>query len=343
MIVKVLFNLSLCISLFLPTNVFAKKPKITLKVASVTPEGTPWAEIAKKTKKSIIKQAKKKLPEYKIRVKTYMGGVLGGEKSIIRRVKRGQVDIFGGTVGAMATDVPELGALELPYLFNDYKNIDYVLDNIIQSVAKEVLLKKGYIFMMWGENGFRHLANNTKQIKTVNDIKGLKIRSQESQLYINTYKAWGASPVPIAIPEVLSALQTGVVDSYDQTLLFVLATSWYTTSKYLSLTKHIYQPGIVVASKLKYDKYPKPLQEIVVGDWSKIRNKYTKKIRSLEKVLIERLEKTGVEIYQPNKKELETFKKGLQVVYDKFRKKQSPLGKKLMMQVLVHQKKINKK
>ena len=152
---------------------------------------------------------------------------------------------------------------------------------------------------------------------------------------------WGASPVPISVPEVLSALQTGVVDSFGQTLLFTFASSWYTAIKHITLSKHIYQPGAILASKAKFEKYPKELQNIFTGDWSKIRKKYANKIRKMDKILVERLQAAGVKVHRLSAKDRAGFRKGLQVVYDNFRKKQSPMGKKLLRKILEYQK--NKK
>ena len=335
-LIKVLL-IALFVGLISPQSVFAKKKKLVIKIGSVAPGGTPWAKLAENLKKEIAKGAKKTVTDRKSKVKLYLGGILGGEKSVLRRVKKGEIDLFGGSLGVVATDVPELGVIELPYLFPSYKHADEVLDNIVKKDFIKLLRKKGYVFMLWSENGYRNVATKEKAIISPGDIKGLKIRAQEQAIYTNTYKSWGASPVPIAVPEVLSALQTGVVDGFDQTLLFTFATSWYTAIKHYSLTGHIYQPGICLLSEKKYNKYPKPFQHWIMNNdplWEKYRKSSTKQVRKISKILITNLKKANVNVYKLSNKEKKLFAAKVQPVYDKYNKTSTKDGKRILAKIL---------
>src|SRR5690606_28549620 len=147
------------------------------------------------------------------------------------------------SVGALAGKyVPELNVFELPFLFESDAEVDFVLDKLRPDV-KKLLDQRGFVFGMWAENGWHGYGAKGRCVQKPEDMIGLKMRSQESRIHLETYKAFGASPVELPVPEVLSSLQTGVVDGFSNTPLFSFATSWYQGVDHFSYTKHMYQPG----------------------------------------------------------------------------------------------------
>jgi TRAP-type C4-dicarboxylate transport system substrate-binding protein len=130
--------------------------------------------------------------------------------------------------------------------------------------VKKLLAQRGFVFGMWAQNGWHGYAVKGKCIEKPEDMVGLKMRSQESKIHLDTYKAFGASPVALPVPEVLSSLQTGVVDGFSNTPLFSFATSWYQGITHYTYTKHIFQPALIVYSKKWFDKQPKNLQAILI-------------------------------------------------------------------------------
>ena len=229
-------------------SIAAQAQTIVAKVGSVAPEGTPWAEWIEGIKARMDKDTGGKL-----KLKIFLGGKLGGEKEMVEETKNGNLHLFGGSTGSVATWVPELNVLELPFIFTSDAEADFVLDKLREKVAK-LLEAKGFVMVMWAENGWHGYGVKGKCIEKVEDMKGLKMRSQESYVHIETYKAFGASPVEMAVPEVLGALQTGTVDGYSNTPLFSFATSWYNGITHYSYTKHIYQPALMVVSKKWFDQ-----------------------------------------------------------------------------------------
>lgn len=276
---------------------------ITVKVASVAPSGTPWMDTMVTIKKKVESDS-----AGQIKVKLYPGGQLGGENEIIAGVRKGRIQVAGITAGAMANIVPELNVLELPYLFDNLQEADYILDNHLYEPVKELLAKKGFILVSWAENGYRNIGSKNKLVKLPEDLKGIKIRSQESKVHLEFWKKVGASAVPIAVPEVLPALQTGVVDSFDNTPLFTLAAEWQTTIKYFTYTQHIYQPGMVVVSKTFFDSLSPEMQKVMMGDGNGIAKDSRAGVRALDSKLLSTLKKTGVETYTPSSSELQQWK-----------------------------------
>jgi TRAP-type C4-dicarboxylate transport system substrate-binding protein len=221
----------------------AQAQTVTVKAGSVAPEGTPWSEWLDGVKARIEKET-----AGKVKMKNYLGGKLGGEKEMVEEVKNGTLQIFGGSAAALGGLVPEIGVFELPFIFTSDAEADHVLDKLREPVSK-LLSAKGFTMIMWAENGWHGYGVKGKCVAQASELKGLKMRSQESFIHIETYKALGASPVEMAVPEVMGALQTGTVDGYSNTPLFSFATSWYNGITHFTYTKHIYQPGILVVSK----------------------------------------------------------------------------------------------
>ncbi len=302
----------------------ADEPEFVLKVATVAPAGTPWAKQLSRLKKTIKTES-----EGRIKVKTYLGGALGDEIATAEATKRGTVQIFGGTAGALAQQIPELAVLELPYLFDKEKTADNVLDNVIRGDIHDLMWERGYKLLFFSENGYRSIGSSFP-ISSPADLANRKMRSQESDVHLNTWRALGGSPVPIAVTEVLSALQTGVVDGFDNTPLFAFAASWYQAITHFTLTEHIYQPGIVVASRKFWESLPADLQTIVQGDPAKLAKKGRRGVRSIKDLLVQNFVDAGIELKKLSSSERAAFKATAGQVHDKFRKSTTDAGKNLL-------------
>jgi tripartite ATP-independent transporter DctP family solute receptor len=288
---------------------------IVLKLATVAPTGTPWTDQIAKLKKDIKEKSGGRL-----KLKPFPGGALGPEVETAEACKRGTIDIFAGSSGALASAVPELECLELPYLFPDLAKADKVLDEVVYEDIKRILLSRGYVFGFWGESGERSMGS-IFPINGLADLKGKKMRSQEAQVHIDFWSAIGASPVPIAITETLSSLQTGVVDGFDNTPLFTFAASLYQAVGHFTLTKHIYQPGIIVMSKKTWDKLPPDLQAIMFEDPAKLAKQSRRGVRAMNPQLIENFKNAGIAVNELSKSDRAGFASAAAVAHAAFSKR----------------------
>lgn len=289
----------------------ARADPVVVRMGSVAPEGTPWAEWVEGVKKRIESQSKGQL-----KVKLFLAGKLGGEKEMVEDVKKGALQMFGGSVGALASQqVPELNVFELPYLFESDAEADHVL-NAVRPQVKALLLERGFVMSMWSENGWHGYGVKGKCVKTPDDMKGMKMRSQESSIHLETYRAFGASPVEMPVPEVLSALQTGTVDGFSNTPLFSFATSWYTGITHYTYTRHIYQPALIVLSKKWHDTLP-PDQQKLVTDPTEEANGF-KLVRALTEPLIENFGAAGKTVCRLKPEELKVWAQKARPVWDGF-------------------------
>jgi tripartite ATP-independent transporter DctP family solute receptor len=286
---------------------------VVLKVASVAPEGTPWAEMLVTYKQKVETESKGR-----IKLKPFLGGALGDENQTVGECRRGAIAMWGGTTGALATSVPEISVLELPYLFRDAEQADHVLDKVLGEELQKRLAARGFIPIFWSENGFRSFGTKWGPVHGPADLKGHKMRSQESLVHLETYRALGALPQPIAVTEVLPALQTGVVDGFDNTPLYTFAASWHLGIKHFTVSEHIYQPGLVLASKKEFDKLPADLQKILTSDVGKITTDGRAAVREMGPLLLQNFTTAKIPVYRPSAAEKHALAKATASVHESY-------------------------
>ncbi|MEW5851721.1 MAG: TRAP transporter substrate-binding protein [Myxococcota bacterium] len=282
--------LTLLLALLTFGSVQAADGPTVIKLATVAPDGSPWAQGL---------QEFKKLAEEgsggKIKVKLFLGGTLGDENETVLACKRGQIQAVGASTGAVASQVPEVNVLELPFLFNTLEEADHILDVVAGASFDKYFKDRGLVLGFWSENGFRSFGGKFPVSKPA-DLAGRKMRSQENPIHLATYRAFGASPVPIPTTEALTALQTGVVDGYDQTPLYAFAASWHTASTHYSISNHIYQPAAIVYHKPFFDSLPKDVQDALAKAGAAVVKNLRKNVRALTPILIENLTASGLKV-----------------------------------------------
>jgi len=283
-------------------NIFAKD--ISVKFGTIAPAGTPWADSLEEIKNRVGKNSNNQ-----IKIKTYLGGQLGGELEIMQKIRRGNIEGGGLTCGAMASIIPELDLLEVPFLFDSSEEADFILDNYLLEPFKKLFEAKGFVMLTWAENGWRSIGHKSKLIKSPTDLKAVKIRSQESKVHLAFWKKLNASAVAIATPEVLPALQTGVVEAFDNTPLFTLAAEWQTAIKFYTVTNHIYQPAAVIYSKKFWNKLDDNQKKILMGPGNGLAVEIRSNVRKLGDSLIEVLKESGITTYNLTQAEKENFRK----------------------------------
>jgi TRAP-type C4-dicarboxylate transport system substrate-binding protein len=290
------------LNLLLSVNVMAKE--LSIKFGTIAPAGTPWSDSLEDIKTRVAKESNNQT-----KIKIFLGGQLGGELEILQKIRRGNIEGGGLTCAAMASIVPELDLLEVPFLFESSEEADYVLDNYLLEPFTKLFADKGFVMVTWAENGWRSIGHKTKLVKSPSDLKGVKIRSQESKVHLAYWKKVQASPVAIAVPEVLPALQTGVVEAFDNTPLFTLAAEWQTAIKFYTVTNHIYQPGAIIYSKKFWDKISENDRKILMGPGNAQAAGVRSSVRKLGSSLLDVLKESGVNTYVLNASEKAAYQK----------------------------------
>ncbi len=181
---------------------------------------------------------------------------LGSETQVLQQLQLGTVQMSVCTTGPIESFVPEIKALEMPFLFNSYEASDKVLDGSIGQDLLKRFDKAGLVGLHFLDNGFRNVTNSKHAVNSPDDLKGMKIRTMESPTHLAIWRAIGANPTPMAWP-ITTQLQQGVLDGQENPISVISAGKLNEAGqKYLSITRHVYSALVFVGSKPFMDKLP---------------------------------------------------------------------------------------
>ena len=200
----------------------------------------------------------------KMTVKHFPGGILGGDVQSLSAVQGGTLDLMSMNAGILQGIIKEFAIVDMPYLFDNGKEADEVLAGPMGKKLTDLMPDKGLIHLGWFELGFRQLTNSKRPVKAADDIKGLKLRVVQSPTYVDTFNALGANAVPMAFPEVYTALEQKAIDGQENPYSVILATKLYEVQKYLTITNHMYNPQSCFISKKAWEKLNADEQKIVL-------------------------------------------------------------------------------
>lgn len=288
------------------------KAKYELKIATLAPDNTGWSRVLREYEKEVEKAS-----DGLINVRVFLGGMMTDDENLsVRMLARGELEGVGATTGAIATIVKELEAIEIPFQFKNDKEADYVLDLHIKDKVKDLMTANGLVFGFWSENGFRHYAASWGAIKAPGDFKGRKVRSQESFPHLEMWKAFDAAAQSIPTGEVAANLKSGNAEGFDQSLLYATAGGWHLYVKHLTLSAHIYQPGMIAFNKKWFESLPADLQKILLDEGDKLVRKGRRAIRDGNKKLLSIFTDNKVEIHTLSDAERAAFVKATAKVRD---------------------------
>lgn len=188
-----------------------------------------------------------------IEVKVFPSSQLGGQKDLIEGLIFGTVDMALVGTAVLGQFQPQISIFDLPFLFKDRQHAYKSLDTVGMELGKE-LEPKGIKLLGYMENGIRHMTNNVRPIKTPADMEGLKIRVMNNKIYVETMKALGASPTPMAFGELYSAMQQGTVDGQENPSAHIWTKRFFEVQDYASLTAHAYSPEPMLISMISWGK-----------------------------------------------------------------------------------------
>ena len=293
-------------ALAIPVTSFAKE----FRSADVHPEDYPTV-MAVKFMSDIIKQK----TGGKDSIKVFTGNALGGEKDTIEQTKIGALDFVRINVAPMNNICPETMVPTMPFLFRSKEHMRKVLDGPVGDEILKACEKQGYIGLAFYDSGSRSLYTTKKPVKTLADAKGLKIRVQQSDLWVALLQAMGANATPMPYGEVYTALKTGLVDGAENNWPSYDTSKHFEVAKYYSVTEHSMAPEMLLMSKKIYDGLT-PAEQKIIRDAAKESVPYMRKLwDEKEKASRALVEKGGAQIVEVDKK---SFSDAMKPVYEKF-------------------------
>jgi len=301
----------------------------TLKVAStITPENTTAQGQLK------MAQCAAERSGGKLILKMYWNGTLGNELATIQQLRTGSVDMVLPAPSPVTGIVPDLGVLDLPFLFDNNLDARQILDGKVGDWFGEKLKSAGLVNLGWMEAGFRHTTNNKRPITKWEDFQGVKLRVMQSSVFIDTFKALGANPVPMAFSEVYSGLEVGAVDGQENPINNIDNMKFYEVQKYMSFTRHSYSPTLILLSKKTWDSMSQEEQKTMKECAVQGRDLQRKINIEAEGKSIEMMKAAGLQINDVTPTELARIREKTRPVFDAYASKLNPEAVSVVLDAL---------
>ena len=226
--------------------------------------------------------------EGKIKVRGYSDGQLGAEVQSISSAQGGVLEMSLVSTAAATGNVKEFALFDLPFLFSDEKEAYAVLDGPVGTQLLDKLTDRGVVGLCYWEVGFRHVTNSKHPVVKLEDFQGLKIRTIQNPVFVDVFNTLGANASPMAFTEVYTALESKALDGQETPYNIIYTSRFHEVQKYLSATKHIYGPGVVLVGKKFWDQLSGDEKKILRDACAEAREYERKASRDLDvKVLAE--------------------------------------------------------
>lgn len=190
----------------------------------------------------------------KIKIHAFWGGAAGGDLAATQALRAGTQEMVCTSGSPLVGIVKELGVFDLPFLFASEKEAYAVLDGPAGKYFNTKLEAAGLVNLAYWENGFRNLTNSKHPVAKVEDFEGVKVRVMQNNIFLDTFKALGSNPLPMAFGEVFTALETKTIDGQENPFATIETSKLNEVQKYLSVTRHAYSPFFVLYSKKLWDQ-----------------------------------------------------------------------------------------
>ncbi|WP_428624816.1 TRAP transporter substrate-binding protein DctP [Sedimenticola sp.] len=241
--------LTLLLLLIFATPIYAT----TLKIATLAPDGTSWMKMLRSGAEEVEQRT-----EGRVKLRFYPGGVMGNDNSVLRKIHIGQLHGGAITAGGLAAIYPDIQLYSLPFLFRSFDEVDYVRKQM-DPILIHGLEQAGFISYGISEGGFAYLMSQLP-LARVEELQQRKIWSPEGdQISLSAFRSIGVSPVPLPLTDVLTGLQTGLIDTVGSSPVGAIALQWHTRIKHVADIPLIYLYGTLVI-------HEKALKKIAPGD-----------------------------------------------------------------------------
>ncbi|MDZ4396347.1 TRAP transporter substrate-binding protein [Hydrogenophaga sp.] len=234
----------------------------------------------------------------KMKIRAIGAAALGSDVQMQQALIGGAQEMMVGSTATLVGITKEMAIWDTPFLFDNAKEADVVLDGPVGQKVMDKLQEKGLVGLVYWENGFRNLSNNKRAVTRLEDMDGIKLRVMQNNVFIDSFKTLGANAVPLPFSELFTALETKTVDGQENPYNTILSSKFYEVQKYLTVTNHVYSPWIVLVSKKYWDGLSKDEQKVLMDAAIKSRDFERKDTRAEADKALADLKGKGMEINQ---------------------------------------------
>ena len=286
-------GLSIFLFIAVAEHVHAGRAKYIFKVASLAPEGSVWAKRFRGFTKEVTEKSNGEI-DFKI----YAGGVMGDDRAMYRKMRVGQLNGGGFTMTGIGEVVPDFRVLGIPFLFNTYDEVDRVKEKLMPRFEKE-FDDKDLVLLSISEVGFVYTMS-TSPITTLAELKQSKAWAPEgdpiSQVLLETV---GVTPIPLSIPDVLTSLQTGLINTTFNSYYGAIVMQWFTRISYITDIPFAYAYGAFVLDKKTFSRLPPPYAELMKTAAKNHFGKLLKDTRKSNEEAMQVLIQNGITLVKP--------------------------------------------
>ena len=265
----------------------------TLKIATIAPDGTSWMQALRKGAEEIDQRTKGE-----VKFRFFPGGVMGNDKSVLRKARIGQLQ--GGVIvsGGLAEAYPDVALYNIPFIFHNYQEVDAVrprLDPVLQKGLEE----HGFVSFGFSEGGFAYLMSN-QPVRSLDDLKGRKVWvPEDDRISRIAIESVGVAPIPLPLTDVLPSLQTGLIDTIAGSPVGVIALQWQPQVKYLVDEPLVYLYATMAIDRKAFERISPTDQTVVREVMSDVFHRLDQQNRKDDAAAREALKKQGIKFVTP--------------------------------------------
>ncbi len=273
-----------------------------IKFATVAPEGSAWMKVMREFDRQVREES-----DGKLGFRFYPGGSQGDERDVLRRIRTGQLQGAGFTGVGMGEISSKVRILDSPFLFRSYDEVDLIYEKFGEEFRQD-FYDNGYVLLGWAEVGFVYLFSNVP-IERPEDLRGVRMWMWEGDPVAEaTFKAMNVNPVPLSITEVMTSLQTRLIDAVYTPPMAALALQWFTRVRYMFDLPLADSAGAILVSRRFFDRLPEDLQEILLRNGEKYMSNLTQISRQENRASIDIIAEAGVKIIErPSREEIQRY------------------------------------
>src|SRR5690625_3085177 len=252
-----------------------------------------------------------------VQVHVFHSGQLGSAREMFEGLQLGSLEMTWVPTARISGFAPQLQYFDLPFVFEDYDELEQEIDGQLGERLLATLEEQGVKGLGFYIDGFKYITTD-KPIKTIDDFKGLKFRTMESDIVMQFYRALGADPVPIDYAEVYSALQMGAIDGQENPAILIQDMKFYEVQDNLTKSDHAVLAGVLLANQAWFDELDPEVQEILAIESQNLLKNQRALAREEENKAVQALLEHGLELYELDDSEKAKMKEKTQFIVDDF-------------------------
>ena len=282
--------------------------KTTLKFSIGAPDGEGGEILGMKALKEYVEFKSAGEIEIKLFFNTF-----GGSLQVTEQVKNGTLEMALTDDSVLGSFHKPMQVFQIPYLFASSPVAwEFMKSPFVREMNEDMRKATGIRTLALSENGFRNLTNNSREVKTPADMKGLKMRTMQSQVYVNFMKSLGAAATPIAYPELITSLKSNVVDGQENAASTIWDAGLYEVQKFMSVNEHIYGLHFIIINDKVFQALSPDLRQILM-DGASVHAEVANSRKSMDSLqAIQKIRDKGTKVYVTTPTEKEMFKKASQ-------------------------------